>query len=453
MKEKLYKDQYNNIELPENELLRSIQSGIDKAEGKSSFKRQRTMKRSILSTTAAVFLSVTFLSPGMSIALADVPVIGEAYHVFNDMVGRNLSSQQLVTELDEKSSYRGIDVVVTSAYYDGAVVGVSFKVEGRVKEDEFNNISGFYEIYDGNEGISDSKETVTMEQSGDGYVGQIQLSYPYKELPASTSFPLEFKRIGGKEGSWKFEVPIEQLPYEEMKVNHSGFNEKADVAVQFDSIIEGQASTAINYTGTFPLEGENDQVRLEVFDDQGDRVNISMDGIDLESYQEDNHVVVKGRSIIPEKLKERTDYLEIHPKVAIRSEGDYFLSLSDELPSKVESKRQNHVISVTDMKVQGDKVALDFQINNGRLGRDFTFYQNIARTDVVLVEESRKDIFEEPMKHSVKVLDKENLMFRSTFDVSSVNNFNEDKYVVRVSLGGLNANLPVELEAVKIELN
>ncbi|WP_226658876.1 DUF4179 domain-containing protein [Pseudalkalibacillus hwajinpoensis] len=453
MKENLYKDQYDKIDVPEDELVRSIQSGIDQADGKRSFKRQRNIKRSIVSTAAAVVLSATFLSSNVSNALADVPVIGEAYHVFNDMVGRNLTSQQLVTELDEKSSGKGLDVMMTSAYYDGAVIGVSFKVVGDVKEDEFREVNGFYEIYGGNEAISDSKEIVPLEKSGDDYIGQIQLAYPGKELPANTSFPLEFKRIGEKEGSWKFDVPVEQLPYEEVELDQVRSNEQADVAVQFNSIIEGQASTAINYTGTFPLEGKHDQVRLEVVDENGEQVNVSRDGIDLETSQENDHIVVKGRSIIPENLKERTDYIEIQPKVALSGVEDQFIHLSEKLPIKIESTRQDHVISVNDMKVDGEKVTLDFQINNGRNDRYFEFYEDMARNEVLLVKESRKDIYEEPLKHTVKVLDKEKLSFRSTFDVSKLKGFNENNYVVRVSLGTLSSNLPVELEPVKIELN
>ncbi len=57
------------------------------------------------------------------------------------------------------------------------------------------------------------------------------------------------------------------------------------------------------------------------------------------------------------------------------------------------------------------------------------------------------------MKHSVKVLDKEKLIFRSTIEFSNGKNFGEDQYVVRVSLGDLSGNLPVELEPVKIQLN
>ena len=453
MKENLYKDQYEKIDVPEDELLRSIQSGIDQADGKRSFKRQRNIKRSLVSTAAAVVLSATFLSSNVSNALAEVPVIGEAYHVFNDMVGRNLTSQQLVTELDEKSSSKGLDVMMTSAYYDGAVIGVSFKVVGDVKEDELDEVSGFYEIYGGNEAISDSKEIVALEKSGDGYIGQIQLAYPGEELPANTSFPLEFKRIGEKEGSWKFDVPVEQLPYEEMSVDQESKNEQAEVAVQFDSIIEGQASTAINYTGTFPLEGKHDQVRLDVVDENGEPVNVSVDGIDLETSQENDQIVVKGRSIIPENLKERTDYIEIYPKVALSGGEDQFIHLSDKLPISVQSTRQDHVISVNNMKVNGGKVTLDFQINNGKNDKYFEFYKDMARNEVLLVKESRKDIYEEPLKHSVKVLDKEKLSFRSTFDVSNLKDFNEKNYVVRVSLGMLSGNLPVELDPIKVELN
>lgn len=91
----------------------------------------------------------------------------------------------------------------------------------------------------------------------------------------------------------------------------------ADVKVHFDSIIKGKASTAINYTAIFPNDGKYNQVRLEVYNDQGKEIPLLPDGIDLETNKSENQITVKGRMIIPQSLKEKTSYLEIHPKVAL----------------------------------------------------------------------------------------------------------------------------------------
>ena len=101
----------------------------------------------------------------------------------------------MITELNQNSTYKGVDVSITNAYYDGAVVGVTFSVKGNMKSEEDGSIQGFYEIFDGKSGIPDSKELVYMEPSDNGYLGHIQLSYPKTELPSETTFPLEFKMI------------------------------------------------------------------------------------------------------------------------------------------------------------------------------------------------------------------------------------------------------------------
>jgi len=57
------------------------------------------------------------------------------------------------------------------------------------------------------------------------------------------------------------------------------------------------------------------------------------------------------------------------------------------------------------------------------------------------------------MKHSIKVLDEDDLRFRSTFEIGTVSNFSKDNYVIRLNLNSLSSNMPVELETVKIDLN
>ncbi|WP_235815096.1 DUF5643 domain-containing protein [Neobacillus vireti] len=319
-----------------------------------------------------------------------------------------------------------------------------------MKTDQEGNLRGIYEIFDGDKRIDDSKELVYLEPSGNGYTGQIQLNYPKLELPADTTFPLEFKSMGGKEGSWRFNVPIKQLAYKTIMMDKE--SEKGDIKVHFDSIIAGKASTAINYTAAFPSEGKHDQVRLAVFDEKGNPIHLLSDGIDLETKKTGNQIIVKGRTIIPQTLKGKTSYLEIRPAVALE-EPNQFVAINKRTPVQIKSNRQNLSVNVENVSIKGKRFTVDFQINNGD-NRDehFIFFQNFARTDVTLVKESRKYIYEESISHTVKTLDKAKLRFRSTFDLSEINNFNPDNYVVRVRLDSMSTNMPLELNPVKIEL-
>ena len=69
------------------------------------------------------------------------------------------------------------------------------------------------------------------------------------------------------------------------------------------------------------------------------------------------------------------------------------------------------------------------------------------------MKEAEKDIYEEPVKHSINVLDTNDLKFRSTIDIRTLDNFNKGDYVIRVNLNSLSMNMPLELESVKIDLN
>lgn len=318
MEKKSFQKVYEKIEVPRDSVLDAIRAGKERAN--HGIPKIKNSSRKILwpiVAAATLFIFSSFISPSLSHVMAEVPLLGNVYTAFNDAVGRNLQTQDLITELNQTSSYKGVDVSVTSAYYDGAVIGVTFSVKGNLRTEEDGRVQGLYEIFDGKDGISDSKELVYMEQTENGYTGHIQLSYPKTELPSETTFPFEFKRIGGKEGGWRFDVPIKQLPYETVNVDKGTNKENAEINVHFDSITEGKASTAINYTATFPIQGKHNQVRLEVYDEQGKEIFISTDGIDLETTTKNDRIIVKGRSIIPQLIKGKTNYIKIHPKVAL----------------------------------------------------------------------------------------------------------------------------------------
>jgi hypothetical protein len=452
MEKNSFQEAYEKIAVPKEDVLKSIQNGRNRADSDAHKTKKKTAVWFSVAA-ATLFISSSFLSPSLSHVMADVPILGKVYETFNDSVGRSLQSQELITELNQTASNKGIDVSITNAYYDGAVVGVTFKAKGKMNQEENGQVAGFYEIFDGDEGISDSKEYVHMEPTKDGYIGHIQLSYPKSELPSDTTFPLEFKTIGGKEGSWRFDVPIKQLPFENVTLDQERSDELSDVNVHFDSIILGKASTAINYTATFPVQGKRDQVRLEVYDDKGEEMNSSMDGIGLETTKSGDQYIVKGRSILPQSVKGETKYLEIHPKVAL-NEKDQFVPLNASTPVEVKADRQNLSVTIEDITVDDNTLVVDFQWNNGdAVNKDFSFFKDFAQHDVILVKESEKEIYEEPIKHSVKTLQKDELRFRSTFDISQLDDFDLKTYVMRVRLGSLSINIPVELDEVKVDVD
>jgi hypothetical protein len=213
--------------------------------------------------------------------LAAVPLVGNLYNNFNDLVGRNLETQQLIIQLNETTSSKEISITITSAYYDGGVIGITFEVMGDVKKDANGQYSAFYEIFGGDLSVSDSKEIVYLKSTDSGFTGHIQLYYPTTDLPKNATVPLKFKKIGEEEGTWKFDVLIEQLRYEIIQLEENRYNADENISLTFDSVIVGEASTTLNYTATFPETEENNQVRLEVYDDQGNQLYGLIDGIDI----------------------------------------------------------------------------------------------------------------------------------------------------------------------------
>ena len=142
-----------------NRILTDIE--LLESQGKHKLVYKRNPRPFVVSAVlaATIIISSSFISPTISRVMADVPLLGKIYLSFNDLVGRNLESQKLITALNETSSNKGIDVSITSAYYDGAIIGVTFNVKGDLKTEKNGEVFGFYEIFDGKGGISTVKKS------------------------------------------------------------------------------------------------------------------------------------------------------------------------------------------------------------------------------------------------------------------------------------------------------
>ncbi len=456
MKKKSYHKDYEEIVVPKEEVFQAIHKGVKHAKMNQKPNHKKHYRKGLISAAAAVilFFSSGFIFPAMSHALSNVPLLGQLYGGFNDSVGKDLETKKLVTRLNQTASSQGITVKITSAYYDGAEIGMTFQADGDLQTDKNGHFRAFYEVFGNDHSITESMETKELADTKTTkaeHTGHIQISYPKQELPANATVPITFKELGDKKGAWKFNVPIKQLPFQTVKMNKVSTSKDKNIKVTFDSVIEGKSSTALNYTASVPKSGKYDQIRLnKIYDDQGKPIQMQSTAM-TKSTLINGRYVKKIRTIIPQNLG-KTGSITISPEAALY-EKDHFIPLDKKMPFAVKSDRQNLSVNIDRLDVKKHSVILDFQFNQGDSHhKDFSFYQDFAKNDVALVKKSEKTIYKKLMSHSVKVLDKGQLKFRSTFHVTSWFGFNPDNYVLRVNMGEISANIPVQLSPVKIEL-
>lgn len=314
MEKKMFHESVNQIEVPEDEVLKAIKAGVSngskiKVKQKSRFK----VLGASVAAAAVLLVSSGFIVPSVGNVMADIPFLAKLYE--HDKVAENLASQQLITELNEKASFDGIDVTVTDAYYDGAMIGVTFDVKGDVKGDR-EEIYAFYEIFDRDPNIEETMELVKLLPDEGGYKGHIQLSYHKAELPAVTTLPFNIIGIGeindnwkDEQGKWNFDVPIKQLRFETAALGQA--SELGDYKIFFRKLIIGKSSTAIEYTISYPETGQ--RIMLGLFDDMGKQIIGGTSDGKLEKKIENGTVTEKRRITIP--MVPDSDFIEVQPSI------------------------------------------------------------------------------------------------------------------------------------------
>jgi hypothetical protein len=314
MEKKMFHESVDQIELPGDDVLKAIQTGVRKGQQLKVKQKSRLKVIGVSVAAAAVlFMSSGFILPSVGNVMAEIPFLAKLYE--HDKVAGNLASQQLITELNEKASFEGIDVRVTDAYYDGAMVGVTFDVKGEVKGAK-DEIYAFYEIFDRDPNIEETMELVKLLPAEGGYKGHIQLSYPRAVLPAETTLPFNIIGIGetndswrDEQGKWNFDVPIKQLPFETFALGQA--SELGNHKVSFEKLIIGKSSTAIEYTLSYPEGGQ--RIMLGLFDDKGKQIIGGTSDAKLERNIVDGTVTEKRRVTIP--MVPDSDFIDVQPAI------------------------------------------------------------------------------------------------------------------------------------------
>lgn len=254
----------DNIEVPEDDLFLALNNGIEKGRKSKKRKRKAKMLVSMASMAASLFLISGFLFAPITNVLANVPVIGPIYESFELSIGKDLEKKDLLTPLNETVSDNGIQITLTSAYYDGLYIGISFKAE---EEGDMNQIKNDMDIdYDfylfNDQGWSGS--IGDLQKVNDHFVSFIEMEYPDKQFLADVTLPITFTNIGGVEGSWSFEVPVTQLSLKTFTYENSQ-SEDENYSFTVESIVSGTSNMRVDYATNIPV----DLLTLRILDHNG----------------------------------------------------------------------------------------------------------------------------------------------------------------------------------------
>lgn len=310
MDKETFSNKISEVNVPKEDVLQSIKLGVNRAVQESQPQKKKTVKRTMISATVAagLLLSSSLIVPSFSKALAEAPMIGGWYAGFNDVVGRNLEEQNLVTKLNQSYSSKGVDVTLTSAYYDGYMIGITFDVKGQLDEQQ-GYYYALYELFNGDPHADETKELTTLEKTEDGYAGHIRIVYPYKDLPKTDTIPVKFERLGKIKGNWEFNVPVQQNPVElHVFENKKSENLEGNIQFRVDSVLYGKASTAIIYSVTY-TDGELDtSFKMLNFDNIDESLKIEgfiSDG-QIDKTTDGNSTTVVRRIVFSQVLKNNT---------------------------------------------------------------------------------------------------------------------------------------------------
>ena len=267
-----------DIEVPKEKMMGAINKGLERGEKfRKNKKRSRSvLKRTSFFTSAAAVLLLTsgFIFSPVTNVLAQIPLIGGIYEKYHMEIGQELASKQLITEINETAKDKGVEMVITSIFYDGSYVGLTFKATGENLADSIGGDSspesGFtYEMFDGKDTSTWPGTKGSLTKEDDGYVGVLILSNPNPTPESSLTLPITFTHIAGVRGEWAFNLAVERIPSKQYNLQQTVTSKDGKYQIEFESIDVGKTNAILSYTilNTAKIEGE--VFHLDIYDSNG----------------------------------------------------------------------------------------------------------------------------------------------------------------------------------------
>lgn len=465
MDRKWFEKELDNIEVPNEEVLKAITTGIEK--GRKQRVRKKTVKVSAAFTTAAASMVLVsgFLFAPVNNALAKLPVLGGIYEKVGSEVGKELYSSDKVTEVNQAATSNNVDVTITSTYYEGNIIGVTFKAKGDNLSiehmDEGNRpVSGYsYHLFDGKDQNQWGSGSSGLKKDGDEFVGSIEFYRGGKEPSEDFTLPLTFTHMADVNGTWSFDVPVKRIPSETIKTTARTESPDGEFELQMTSVKKGKATTTLEYTYT--VESEKDTLNLIVFDDLGKRL-LKSGAETLETKEIDGKVLKTVRELFTSELSDKVRSLKVQADMD-RADEDAIISIKDSPPFQVKSPRFGYQITVEDIRNTQGKVTVDFtidQIKESQFRYDILenfaqFVQVIPTKDIKRNTKGEPD-YNEMLEYMIrsdktKSVDKKTLHFQSTFSLPRDAGLDDFSLIVPFETLSLN-DRPVKMKHFEIKL-
>ncbi|WP_058306054.1 DUF4179 domain-containing protein [Gracilibacillus massiliensis] len=468
-KERFHKE-ISEIEVPKKEIFNAIDKGLEKGSKEKVPKRKSKVKlfSGVASIAVTLFLAAGLVFAPISYALSYIPLLGSIYDNVGLQIGHELLESNLITQLNQQATSNGVDITITSAYYDGNIIGITFNAKGdKVSMDSIGDRgpeTGYnFHLFDGEEQNQWSSTMTELKETEDGYIASIEFYNPNANLAKNYTLPLTFTYITGAKGLWKFDVPVEQIPsetiYSEVKTELEG----QGYSLQMESVVKGKATTILNYKTTLPLAGKKDNIRLTVFDNEGNSLskfhaNVLTTEVNGRSVEKDK------QELFSSKISDDAKYVTIQPEI-VKSDKDIVNSLDHSNPFIVESSRFDYAIKVNDVQQKGEQLILDYHIQNVNTNsirkdmiQNFAEFIMIIKSDNIQRKENGELDMEKMLKHKTRSdqansLNDGNLHYQSIFNIKDPDKFDYRDYSIVVPFGTLSANEePIEMEPIKVEL-
>ncbi|MGG2063637.1 DUF4179 domain-containing protein [Bacillus sp. S14(2024)] len=447
MDKQWFNDEINKIEVPREELHIAITKGMNRAQQEKPVKRKDKRRKIAWLAAASVCMCVLgsgFVFPQMNRVLAEVPLIGKVYDYFHDTMGQDLTESKLITELNQQAVSNGVSVTMKSVYYDGGRISIIFKVDNpeKVKMGKTfaNEFDYNFKLVDGSRKWQSSASWIGR-RTENGWLGNIRINYPEKELPPNTTLPITITSIGETKGFWKFDIPVKQLENKKINLQQSISSEDQQHTFHFENITIGKGATTIDYKAIYPLAGENDLAQIrKITDDKGKEIHLSSSGIKFGREKVGDHVESEERSIFG-KIPDGAEFITLYPLVLL-SEKPAIVKLDEKTPFEIKSTRSDFKISVNKIQHKNSRLIVQYTLQNVDTKR-ISMDELMNRGEVMNVMDSAYiDKEFAPIGHivkgsTVKVLDKEKLQFQATFQLDGkygVKNFSLKDYVLEVDM-------------------
>lgn len=453
MNKEWFNEQLADIEVPKDELFAAVHRGIILGKGEINItkKKNQVMKMAYIAMIAASLLFVSgFVFQPITAVLASVPIIGSIYENFHSDIGKKLEYNGMVEKLNEKATDHGIAVTVTSGYYDGNQIGITFKAEGKGISEHLTSSTkpeaGYaLQLFDGDEQKQWGGSHEPFIKNGDEYIGAMTLDYPHKNLPTNFNLPLTFTYIGGKKGQWRFQIPVRQLQTEVITSNAKSASQDGTYSLKMQSIIKGKATSIINYQTT--VLDKNDKLQMSVYDDRGKKLSISQ--------------INNDRAIVTHEIDHKAKFITLYPEFS-KYEFDTIQAIGV-LPHQIESKRFGYIMNIKKVQKKNKIYSVDYTLKNvnksdvsKNILQSFVNHIKLVKTKdangltgQALYENLKVDSI--LYAQNASVVDEVTLHYQSTFDIEQVKDFSENEWSFMVPFGTLSLNSPpIKMEPIKV---